>query len=63
MKNLACNVCDRLPTTREEAFQMLDTGLCENCEGEARVKGWKPSEGLSGALSAINSCAHEQKQD
>jgi hypothetical protein len=51
--NCSCACCDVLPLSQPEARQMRSTGLCNECEGEARLKGWKPENGLSDALKAL----------
>lgn len=56
-----CACCEALPKGREEARQMRHTGLCDECEGEARGKGWKPTDGLSDALSALNESGWSQE--
>jgi hypothetical protein len=49
----ACACCDVLPLDRSEARQMRSTGLCNECEGVARVRGWKPDSGITGALKVL----------
>ena len=48
-----CGSCGVLPITRPEARQMRSTGLCDECEGEARLLGWKPLDGLLSALQLL----------
>lgn len=50
----SCACCDVLPLDRSEARQMRSTGLCNECEGVARVRGWKAENGLSDALRLLS---------
>lgn len=56
-----CASCEALPITREEAREMLSKGLCDDCEAEARRLDWKPVDGLSEALRALNSSGTSSK--
>jgi hypothetical protein len=53
---VSCAKCDNLPKTKEEMRNLIQTGLCDSCESEARILGWKPADGVDSALETLSCC-------
>jgi hypothetical protein len=51
---VSCAKCDNLPKTKEEMRTLLQAGLCDSCESEARVRGWKQVDGIESALEKLS---------